>query len=126
MTTVGAGLVSSINRPTGALSYMKIQHSSAGVPGGDPELRQRIQMVLLRESGMQAMGVSLSTVNRAHMAYDHGGLKALKSKPSGGRKRETSGGRKRENMMLIEEKALLARFTHPFSQPRGPCSTAGA
>ena len=38
--------------------------------------RQRIQMVLLRESGMAqpaiaaAMGVSLSTVNRAHMAYD--------------------------------------------------------
>lgn len=38
------------------------------------EQRQRIQMVLLRESGMTqpliaaAMGVSLSTVNRAHMA----------------------------------------------------------
>jgi predicted ArsR family transcriptional regulator len=37
--------------------------------------RERIQMVLLRESGMtqpaiaDAMGVSLSTVNRAHMAY---------------------------------------------------------
>ena len=65
-------------------------------------------MVLLRESGMtqpsiaEAMGVSLSTVNRAHMAYDHGGLKALKRKPSGGRKRE--------NMTLAEEKALLARF----------------
>ena len=26
--------------------------------------------------------------NRAHMAYDHGGLKALRRKPSGGRKRE--------------------------------------
>ena len=43
--------------------------------------RQRIQM-LLRESGMTqpeiaaAMGVSLSTVNRAHMAYDHGGIRA--------------------------------------------------
>jgi transposase len=42
-------------------------------------------MILLRESGMaqpaiaEAMGVSLSTVNRAHMAYDHGGIKALKS-----------------------------------------------
>ena len=75
---------------------------------GHPEQRQRIQMVLLRESGMaqpsiaEAMGVSLSTVNRAHMAYDHGGLKALKRKPSGGRKRE--------NMTLAEEKALLARF----------------
>ena len=75
---------------------------------GDPKRRQRIQMVLLRESGMpqpaiaEAMGVSLSTVNRAHMAYDHGGLKALKSRPSGGRKRE--------NMTLVEENALLARF----------------
>ena len=75
---------------------------------GDPKRRQRIQMVLLRESGMpqpaiaEAMGVSLSTVNRAHMAYDHGGLKALKSKPSGGRKRE--------NMTFTDEKVLLARF----------------
>ena len=75
---------------------------------GHPEQRQRIQMVLLRESGMtqpviaEAMGVSLNTVNRAHMAYDHGGLKALRRKPSGGRKRE--------NMTLAEEKALLMRF----------------
>ena len=75
---------------------------------GHPEQRRRIQMVLLRESGMtqpamaEAMGVSLSTVNRAHMAYDHGGLKALRRKPSGGRKRE--------NMTLAEEKALLTRF----------------
>src|SRR6187401_104624 len=57
---------------------------------GDPQRRQRIQMVLLRESGMtqpaiaEAMGVSLSKVNRAHTAYDGGGLQALKSKPSGG------------------------------------------
>ena len=56
--------------------------------------RQRIQMVLLRESGIaqpaiaDAMGVSLSTVNRAHMAYDRGGIKALKPKPNGGRKHE--------------------------------------
>jgi len=70
--------------------------------------RQRIQMILLRESGMaqlaiaDAMGVSLSTVNRAHMAYDHGGIKALKPKPSGGRKRE--------NMTLAEEKTLLRHF----------------
>ena len=46
---------------------------------GDPQKPQCIQMVLLRESGMtqpaiaEAMGVSLSTVNRAHMAYDGGG-----------------------------------------------------
>ena len=70
--------------------------------------RERIQMVLLRESGMtqpaiaEAMGVSLSTVNRAHMAYDGRGIKALKPKPIGGRQRE--------NMTLSEEKALLARF----------------
>ena len=70
--------------------------------------RERIQMVLLRESGMTqpaiaaAMGVSLSTVNRAHMAFDHGGIKALKPKPIGGRQRE--------NMTLAQEKALMARF----------------
>jgi hypothetical protein len=68
--------------------------------------RERIQMVLLRETGMTqpeiaaAMGVSLSTVNRAQMAYDEGGIKALKPKPNGGRKHE--------NMTLAEEKALLA------------------
>jgi transposase len=70
--------------------------------------RQRIQMVLLRESDMTqsaiaaAMGVSLSTVNRAHMAYDRGGIKALQPRPIGGRQRE--------NMTLSEEKTLLARF----------------
>src|ERR1700681_3834745 len=75
---------------------------------GHPEQRRRIQMVLLRESGMtqpaiaDAMGVSLSTVNRAHMAYDHGGLNALRRKPRGGRNRE--------NMTLFEEKALLTCF----------------
>ena len=43
-----------------------------------PTQRERIQMVLMRESGMtqpgiaEVMGVSLSTVNRAHMAYDSG------------------------------------------------------
>jgi|SRR5215468_2022578 len=71
--------------------------------------RERIQMVLMRESGMtqpriaEVMGVSLSTVNRAHMAYDGGGLKALKPRPSGGRQRE--------NMSVAQEKALLARYT---------------
>ncbi len=71
--------------------------------------RERIQMVLLRESGMtqpeiaEVMGVSLSTVNRAHMAFDDGGIKALKPKPIGGRQRE--------NMTPSEEKALLAQFS---------------
>src|SRR3974377_1003189 len=70
--------------------------------------RRRIQMVLLREEGLAqpgiaaAMGVSLSTVNRAHMAYDQGGIKTLKPRPNGGRNHE--------NMTLAEEKALLARF----------------
>jgi transposase len=35
-------------------------------------------------------------------AYDHGGVKALKPTPNGGRKHE--------NMTVAEEKALLARF----------------
>jgi transposase len=87
--------------------------------------RQRIRMVLLRENGMtqpaiaEAMGVSLSTVNRAHMAHDQGGIKVLKPRPSGGRQRQ--------NMTLAEEKVLLARFanaagagemlnTHDFKQ----------
>jgi transposase len=45
-------------------------------------------MVLLRESGMtqaaiaEAMGVSLSTVNRAHMAFDHGGIKDSRRSPA--------------------------------------------
>ena len=75
---------------------------------GHHEQRQRIQMVLLRESGMTqpaiaaAMGASLSTVNRAHMAYDHGSIEALKPRPNGGRKHE--------NMTLAEEEALLARL----------------
>src|SRR5215472_6290003 len=79
--------------------------------------RQRIQMVLLRESGMtqpeiaDATGVSLSTVNRAHMAYDHGGRAALAPKPSGGRIRE--------NMTLAEEKALLDRFANAGLTPGG-------
>src|SRR5258706_6804889 len=68
--------------------------------------RERIQMVLLRESGMTqpaiaaAMGVSLSTVNRAHIAFNHGGIKALKP----------IGGRQRENTTVAEERVLLARF----------------
>jgi hypothetical protein len=48
------------------------------------------------------MGVSLSTVNSAHKAYDGGGIKALNPKPIGGRQRE--------NMTLSGEKALLACF----------------
>jgi transposase len=74
-----------------------------------PDLqRQRIRMVLLREGNMtqpaiaDAMGVSLSTVNRAHMAYDQGGIKALKPKPCGGRQRQ--------NMTIAAEQSLLARF----------------
>jgi transposase len=55
-----------------------------------------------RDAIAAAMGVSLSTVNRAHMDFDHGGIKALKPKPIGGRQRE--------NMTLAGEKALLACF----------------
>src|SRR5262245_54844726 len=90
---------SEVRRLKTALRWKKISHSQ----------RERIQIVLMRENGMtqpaiaEVMGVSLSTVNRAHMAYDSGGVKALKPKPSGGRQRE--------NMSLAQEKALLARFT---------------
>ena len=65
-------------------------------------------MVLLREYGLtqpaiaEAMGSSLSTVNRAHMAYDEGGIKALKPKPNPARKHQ--------NMTLAEEKIFLDRF----------------
>ena len=102
-------------------SKKQIQELKTAVRWKIPEAqRQRIQMVLLRESGMtqrsiaEAMGVSLSTVNRAHMAFDHGGIQALKPKPMGGRQRE--------NMTLAEEKALLRRFAkrrdaeHPCAQ----------
>ena len=71
-------------------------------------IEQSFAEVVQGESGMTqpaiaaAMGVSLSTVNRAHMAYGQGGLKALMPKPNGGRKHE--------NMTLAEEKTLLARF----------------
>jgi transposase len=74
----------------------------------DPVVRQRIQMLLLREDGKtqpeiaELTGVSLSTVNRAHMAYDNGGVNALRPKPRGGRRRE--------NMTLEEERTFLARF----------------
>ena len=74
----------------------------------EPIVRQRIQTVLLREDGKtqpeiaDIMGVSLSTVNRTHMAYDHGGRAALRPKPTGGRIRE--------NMTLEEEKIFLNRF----------------
>lgn len=74
----------------------------------DPIVRQRIQMILLREDGKtqeeiaELMGVSVSTVNRAHMAYDHGGRSALRPKPKGGRRRE--------NMTLKEEEAFLDQF----------------
>ena len=52
-----------------------------------PEVEpQRTQMGLPREKGVtqqaiaKTMGVSLSTVNRAHMAYDRGGIKARSSR----------------------------------------------
>ena len=75
---------------------------------GDPKRRERIRMVLLRESGMtqpaiqQAMDRGLTAVNRAHMSYDGGGLKGFQSK--------RCGGRERDYMTLAEEKALLAGF----------------
>jgi len=74
----------------------------------NPVVRQRIQMILLREDKKtqpeiaELTGVSLSTVNRAHMAYDNGGVNALRPKPTGGRRNE--------NMTLEEERKFLARL----------------
>src|SRR2546430_12967150 len=83
----------------------------------NPTMRQRIQMVLLRENGMtqpeiaEAMGASLSKVNRAHMAYDHGGRKALEPKPSGGRVRG--------KITPAQGKGLLDRFSQDARAARG-------
>ena len=74
----------------------------------DKKHYQRLQMVMLRAQGLTqpaiaaATGTSRSTVNRAHMAYDRGGLEALRPKPRGGRIRA--------NMTMAEEKALIAGF----------------
>ena len=71
--------------------------------------RLRLQMIILRDQGMSqpeiadVTATSLSTVNRAHMAYDHEGMKGLKAKPRGGRVRE--------NMAWDEEKKLLDQFS---------------
>ena len=71
-------------------------------------VRQRIQTILLREDGKtqpeiaELTGTSLSTVNRAHMAYDNGGVNTLRPRPKGGRRRE--------NMTLDEERRFLDQF----------------
>jgi Fic family protein len=72
----------------------------------DLVVRQRIQMILLREDGKtqpeiaELTGVSLSTVNRAHMAYDNGGVNALRPKPKGGRRNENMRWKKRRDFSL--------------------------
>jgi transposase len=78
---------------------------------GDEERYRRIQMVHLRATqGMtqpaiaKACGVSLSTVNRAHMAWFAEGMDSFTLEPRGGRIRE--------NMTLAEEKTFLQTFTH--------------
>lgn len=77
---------------------------------GDEERYCRIQMVHLRAThGMtqpaiaKACGVSLSTVNRAHMAWFAEGMASFTIEPRGGRIRE--------NMSLAEEKDFLQGFT---------------
>jgi len=88
-----------------------------------PQEQRRIQMVLPRESLMTqpliaaAMGVSPSTVNRAHMTYDHGGIKALKPKPSGGRKRE--------NMTQAEVVPALCQGRRSWRNVEHPRSQGG-
>jgi transposase len=71
------------------------------------DTRLRMQMVVMREAGMtqpaiaKLTGKSLSTVNRAHMAYAQGGRMALKH--------QHTGGRINQHMSVAEEKAWLAR-----------------
>ena len=85
-----------------------------------PEQRQRIQMVLLRESGLTqpliaaAMGVSLSTVNRAHMVYDQGGIKALKWRTQA-REHELAGGKSLAGA-LCQGRWSRRNVEHPRSQ----------
>ena len=56
----------------------------------DPVVRQRIQMVLLREDGKtqpqvaELTGVSLSTVNRAHIMTTVGSTRSSQSRAAGG------------------------------------------
>src|SRR3982074_1622062 len=70
------------------------------------EQRQRIQMVLLSrerdDAAFDCRGNGRVAEHGEPGAHGHGGIKALKPRPSGGRKRE--------NMTLKEEKALLVRF----------------
>jgi transposase len=78
---------------------------------GNEWLYRHIQMVYLRAAqGMtqpeiaKACGVSLSTVNRAHMAWFRKGMVSFELQPRGGRLQA--------NMSLDEEKAFLAKFIH--------------
>ena len=75
-------------------------------------------MVLLRESGMTqpliaaATGVSLSTVNRAHMAYDHGGIEALKpetKRRTQAREHELGGGKGLAGLDIHDLKAAYEK-----------------
>jgi hypothetical protein len=71
--------------------------------------RERIQSVVAAQTQpaiAEAMGVWLSTVNRAHMASDGGGINALKPKPIGRR-------RQRENMTLTERCSATTSSRRP-------------
>ena len=86
--------------------------------------RQRIQMVLLRESGMTqpliaaAMGVSLSTVNRAHMAYDTGGTRGAQAETNWWTqaREHDLGGRKGLAGALCQGRWSRRNAEHPRSQ----------
>src|SRR5450759_257678 len=82
------------------VSRLQRSSSSFVAPRAGERCRKKNRIRLIRSRCRIAL--ARFSPNRAHMAYDHGGRKALKTKPSGGRKRE--------NMTLAEEKALLDRF----------------
>lgn len=78
---------------------------------GNGVLYRRIQIVHLRaahgmtqEAIAKAVGVSRSTVSRAHMAWFESKMASFEMQPRGGRIRE--------NMSRAEEAAFLKGFTH--------------
>ncbi len=84
---------------------------------GDSLQHQRVQMVLLRESGMtqpgiaEAMGASLNTVNRAQMVYDGGGHRQRSHGVSAEDARPAEGGDERADLWVAADIALVASPT---------------
>jgi DDE superfamily endonuclease/Homeodomain-like domain len=76
-------------------------------------VRQRIQMILLREDGKtqpeiaELTGVPLSTVNRAHMVYDNGGVNALRPSVTHQRQHDRTSSKKNVLKPHIQEQWVI-------------------